>query len=96
MTGAGFQSKDRGFLCCRYTRDSGPVIYTTADGGASWTRLDPDVPPAYTAWHKTPYSPILTEQSVCFPVSMTDENGTGSLVYCSSLDLNTWTWSEWR
>ena len=94
MTGAGFQSKDRGFLCGRYSRDSGPVIYTTGDGGASWTRLEPDIPPVYAELKMTPFSPIITEQSVCFPVEQRDENGIRSLAYCSTQDLENWTWSE--
>ena len=94
VTGAGFQSKDRGFLCCRYTQDSGPVIYTTGDGGASWTRLEPDIPQAYAGRKMTPFSPIITEQSVCFPVMLRDENGIESLAYCSTQDLKNWIWSE--
>ena len=93
VTGAGFKDREHGFLCCRYTQDSGPVIYATADGGASWERLDTAVPPAYAAWKKTPGSPVITGQSVCFPITLRDEKGTEFLAWCSSQDLKTWVWS---
>lgn len=94
VTGAGFQDREHGFLCCRYSEDSGPVIYATADGGSSWARLELDVPAAYENWKKTPLSPIITEKSVCFPVQLRDENEITSMAYCSSTDINEWIWSE--
>lgn len=90
VTGAGFQDERTGFLSCRYTQDAGPVIYATQDGGSSWERLP--VAEGYDGFSKTPGSPVMTAQSVWFPVVLRDEAGNETTVYYSSQDMETWSW----
>ena len=91
VTGAGFFNESLGFICCRYTNDSGPLIYITKDGGESWNILK--VSDTYESMKKIPKSPILTNQSICFPIELRDESENISTVYYSSSNLESWTWS---
>ena len=77
-------------MSCRYTQDAGPVIYATQDGGSSWERLP--VAEGYDGFSKTPGSPVMTAQSVWFPVVLRDEAGNETTVYYSSQDMETWSW----
>lgn len=90
VTGAGFRDERTGFLSCRYTQDAGPVIYATQDGGSSWERLP--VAEGYDGFSKTSGSPVMTAQSVWFPVVLRDEAGNETTVYYSSQDMETWSW----
>ena len=95
VIGAGFQSAGRGFLCYRHTMDEGPEIYMTMDGGGSWERLDIPIPQEFNGYTMDPYSPIITDQSVSFPVVMNDERGFAQIRYLSSLDFVGWKWTSY-
>ena len=47
VTGAAFASAESGTVCYRYWENAGPVVWHTADGGASWTRAEVPTPPEY-------------------------------------------------
>lgn len=95
VIGAGFSSAQRGFLCYRHTMELRPEIWYTEDGGSSWAPLEVPVPQEYEHYHSIQAaSPILTGESVCFPVELVDENDVQTICYLSSRDLSHWTWSE--
>lgn len=93
VIGAGFQSTQRGFLCYRHTTDMGPEIYMTTDGGRSWEQLAVQIPQEFSEYTMDPYSPIITDQSISFPIVIYNEHGSSQIKYLSSVDFEVWKWS---
>lgn len=94
VIGAGFQSAERGFLCYRHTMDMGPEIYMTTDSGCSWDRLAVQIPQEFSEYTMDPYSPIITDQSVSFPIVMYDQHGFSQIKYLSTVDFEVWKWTD--
>lgn len=87
LTGAGFSSKDIGFLGFRYYQDAGPEIYWTKDRGASWEKLAVTLPEKFDAYKKTPLSPVFIGENGRFPLLLTShEDGPTDTIYLSSKD----------
>jgi beta-lactamase regulating signal transducer with metallopeptidase domain len=84
LTGAGFSSKDIGFLGFRYYEDNGPVIYWTKDKGQSWEKLAVTLPDVFNDYQKTPLSPIFNGKEGLFPILLTKEGNTIGTIYLSS------------
>ena len=59
VTGAAFASAESGTVCYRYWEDAGPVVWHTADGGASWARAELPVPPEYAGCCFMPGLPVF-------------------------------------
>ena len=92
--GAGFLNSQVGFVCSRYFLTSGPEIFWTRDGGASWSMLELPIPEEYQGCRMDAYSPQIRDGEVSFPVVVrgeTDEEDR--YVFCTSADLERWTWS---
>lgn len=86
LTGAGFASKDIGFLGFRYYEDNGPVIYWTKDSGQTWEKLAVSLPETFNEYQKTPLSPILGGKEGLYPILLSKEGNTIGTIYLSSKD----------
>lgn len=93
--GAGFLDNQVGFVCSRHFQTTGPEIFWTQDGGASWSLLELPVPEEYQGSVMDAYGPQIQDGEVCFPVMVWGEtSGEARHVFCASADLEHWTWSE--
>lgn len=93
--GAGFLNSQVGFVCSRYFLTSGPEIFWTRDGGASWSPLELPIPEEYQGSVMDAYSPQIQDGEVRFPVLVWGETSEENrYVFCTSTDLEHWTWSE--
>ncbi len=96
LTGAGFSSKDIGFLGYRYFMDDGPVIYWTKDQGKSWDRLSVSLPEKFNQYKKDPLSPIFNGEVGLFPIALIDKDAeVVGTIFLSSKDGGlTWVYDE--
>ena len=93
--GAGFLNDQVGFVCSRHFLTIGPEILWTQDGGASWSPLELPIPEEYQGSVMDAYSPQIQDGGVRFPVLVWGEtSGEDRYVFCTSADLEHWTWSE--
>lgn len=93
--GAGFLNDQVGFVCSRHFQTTGPEIFWTRDGGESWNLLELPVPEEYQGSVMDAYGPQIQDGEVCFPVLVRGETaGEDRYVFCTSADLEHWTWSE--
>lgn len=93
--GAGFLNDQAGFVCSRHFQTTGPEIFWTQDGGASWSLLGLPVPEEYQGSVMDAYGPQIQDGEVCFPVMVWGETSEeNQYVFCTSTDLEHWTWSE--
>ena len=93
--GAGFLNDQVGFVCSRHFQTTGPEIFWTRDGGESWSLLELPIPEEYQGSVMDAYSPQFQDGEVRFPVVVRGETaGEDRHVFCTSADLEHWTWSE--
>lgn len=93
--GAGFLNDQVGFVCSRHFLTIGPEILWTQDGGASWSPLELPIPEEYQGSVMDAYSPQIQDGEVRFPVLVWGETSEENrYVFCTSTDLEHWTWSE--
>lgn len=93
LTGAGFSTKEIGFLGFRYYADNGPVVYWTKDKGQSWEKLSVSLPRKFHEYQKTPLSPIFNGKEGLFPILLSKEANVIGTIYLSSKDEGlTWTY----
>lgn len=93
--GAGFLNDQAGFVCSRHFQTTGPEIFWTRDGGGSWNLLELPVPEEYQGSVMDAYGPQIQDGEVRFPVMVWGETSEKNrYVFCTSTDLEHWTWSE--
>ncbi|MBF4693931.1 beta propeller repeat protein [Fusibacter ferrireducens] len=92
VTGAGFASKDIGFLSYRYFRDKGPEIARTLDGGKTWSPMKVEVPSRPENERFTPLNPIFKGLKGIYPIM---ESFNSKLLYLITEDGGlTWCWQK--
>ena len=94
MTGAGFSTREIGFISFRVDDDPGPTIYRTMDGGYTWEKLAVTVPDGYD--YNIPLSPVFSGANGIYPIRFYSNNGGVSITYyLSSSDYGkTWAYDE--
>lgn len=93
--GAGFLNDQVGFVCSRHFQTTGPEIFWTQDGGESWSPLELPIPEEYQGSVMDAYGPQIQDGEVRFPVMVWGETSEENrYVFCTSTDLEHWTWSE--
>lgn len=93
--GGGFLNDQVGFVCSRHFLTTGPEIFWTQDGGESWNLLELPVPEEYQGSVMDAYGPQIQDGEVRFPVLVWGETSEkNQYVFCTSTDLEHWTWSE--
>ncbi len=95
VTGAGFASREIGFMSYRYFVDQGPEISRTLDGGKTWNRMTVDIPDYLKEYRMTPLIPTFTGDSGSYPIELYDNDGNTSMAYLVTEDGGmTWQWKE--
>jgi photosystem II stability/assembly factor-like uncharacterized protein len=75
-TGAGFSTKNIGFISYRVDNSPGPTIYRTMDGGYTWEKLEVTVPSEYD--YNIPLSPVFPAQTAFILLSTMFTTTTGA------------------
>jgi bla regulator protein BlaR1 len=93
LTGAGFSTKDIGFLGFRVYTDKDPIVYWTQDAGKTWEKYEMAMP-EFDAYTKTPMSPVFWDAKGLWPISIRKDDNTFT-VYMTSQDYGrTWTYDD--
>ncbi|SHI14903.1 BlaR1 peptidase M56 [Sporobacter termitidis DSM 10068] len=94
MTGAGFSSKDIGFIGFRVDDAVGPTIYWTQDQGKTWAKFDMKMPGQFDGYYKTPMSPVFSGNEGLWPISLRKGDDM-STIYMTSEDYGkTWRYDD--
>lgn len=97
LDGAGFATKEIGFLCSDITGGVSPMLYRTQDGGKSWE--DPIQLPIAEKYLASDYeyylsSPVFDGANGVVPVTIENENQTIQGQYVTSDYGNTWAYTD--
>ena len=95
LSGAGFATKDIGFLCFRYDTDFQPAVLMTEDGGQRWVKVNIDMPKEFDEYNKQPLSPLFDDANGVLPIMLTNANGDVGPIYLVSNDYGkTWKYDK--
>lgn len=94
VTAAAFVDRNTGYVCCRSTRDNGPEIHQTTDGGKSWSRMKIALPPELEGYVMTAHAINVSGEKTEFSVRV-HSNNTGSAAGTVYYGGGGGTW-DWR
>lgn len=94
MTGAGFSTKEIGFIGYRVDALVGPTIYWTQDAGKTWAKYEMETPAEFDEYTKTPMSPVFWGAKGLWPISLRKNDSVYTTCMTSGDYGRTWVYDD--